>query len=105
MTRDQEYGPWIDHDGSGCPCKGKIVQTEVLGRGISEHVAHGTFHIGGVPCAPPSSHDFVTDAWIWDEPIFGNVIRYRIRKPDALRALIAMVENIGAPSQPERVEA
>lgn len=104
MTRDQEYGPWIDHDGSGCPCKGKIVQTECLGVGVREHVAHGVITYQGREITP-LEFDFVRDTWTWKQPSHGDVIRYRIRKPDALRALIAMVENIGAPARPERVEA
>ncbi|MBO9430601.1 hypothetical protein [Sulfitobacter sp. R18_1] len=105
MTRDQEYGPWIDHDGRGCPCKGKIVETDVLGIGISEHVAFEVFlDLNGRQVVPKNAH-LVRDAWTWTRPRHGDVIRYRVRKPDALRALIQMVESIGTPAQPERVEA
>jgi hypothetical protein len=81
----EEWGPWIEHDGKGCPVEnGTIVAVmaeclpgQIFGpiEGVSRH--------GG-------------QSWDWrnwlkrdvDGGLFGRVLRYRIRRPLALRRLI-----------------
>lgn len=80
-----EWGPWIDHDGNGCPCRGKYVQCINDGRrGVWEGIAGSC---GG-------------QSWDWRNARYCRiVIRYRIRKPRALIQLIELVENL-----PERAK-
>lgn len=66
-----EWGPWIEHDGKGCPCAGKVVQVwlfcPVRGDLPVETVVAGSK--GG-------------ESWDWrNYPILTKVIRYRIRRP------------------------
>jgi hypothetical protein len=90
-----EWGPWIEHDGKGCPVLGMYCET----RWESLFVVQ-------------SWEGVVTDRWapafVWanhlqETPrgkLWGRVIRYRVRKPRALLDLIEMVERM-----PERVNA
>lgn len=95
----EEWGPWIEHDGNGCPCEGKWVQAQTMR-------PNGTIQEGeGIPCLnDPRSRKCWNGGGmcmgIYCEP----VIRYRIRRPRALLQLIEMVENLPAPAQP-RVDA
>lgn len=77
------WGPWIEHDGIGCP---------VVGLYVHVVTANGK-QMEGVPlryCAnpPPGYASF----WIWSSMPLSwrhwRVVRYRIRRPDALRRLI-----------------
>lgn len=82
---DEEWGPWVEHDGKGCPVPlGMFVRIDV-----------GRHNIVGVG----RYYDFLvhegTVAWSgWP-----YVARYRIRKPRALRKLIRLVENLPAPER------
>jgi hypothetical protein len=87
---DEEWGPWIEHDGKGCPCVGMLVESEDVVGQVQQHIAKGTVKEPGF--------EYV-DSWNWQEcnaalrPDW-KIIRYRIRKPKALRELIDMVENL-----------
>ncbi|WP_434612107.1 hypothetical protein [Tabrizicola sp. M-4] len=79
----EEWGPWIEHDGKGCPVVGLYVR-------IGTETG---FEIEGVPsekCAAPAAGE--VSAWIWStlpqREAFLRVVRYRIRRPLALRRLI-----------------
>lgn len=77
------WGPWIEHDGAGCPVVGLYVHVVTAdGREVEGVASSG--------CAnPPPGY---RSLWIWSSlPIFWRhrrVVRYRIRRPDALRRLI-----------------
>lgn len=100
----EEWGPWIEHDGKGCPCVGLWVHAQqdclpdyegiagrtVMHRGTCE-ILHGAKLAG-------------RSRWDWSSGASAKVIRYRIRRPKALQQLIEMVENLPAPAQP-RVDA
>lgn len=108
MTQDQgqdgDWGPWVEHDGRGCPVPlGMIVEA-----------------FAAAPCGCASeSIVFLVDsdtcrASVWSGSR-GNcttcfrvgvliISRYRIRKPRALRDLIDLVENLPVPVQPEKVD-
>lgn len=79
----EEWGPWIEHDGIGCPVVGRYVHV-VTANGIEvEGVASPN-------CAnPPRGY---CSLWIWNSlPLpwrHRRVVRYRIRRPVALRRLI-----------------
>ena len=89
---DDLWGPWIEHDGKGCPVKGMWVQLFDEGptslepwEGLAGSEFDGTEHITG-------------SSWHWAvvESHWGAVIRYRVRRPKALQQLIQMVENLPA---------
>lgn len=96
----EEWGPWIEHDGKGCPCLGAWARTERVGLNIFPST--GTRHaiIEGRILEPAN----------WDWSRYGElmpggtsaskILRYRIRKPRALQDLIKLVEEL-----PEGVEA
>lgn len=96
MTDDADWGPWVDHDGKGCPCMGEWVQGQ-HGDGRIDTWKAGTAWCTGrqVTGAAFGPVDHVTSCWSWAVP--GNmvhpghhVIRYRLRKPRALRDLITL---------------
>jgi hypothetical protein len=95
MSDNHQWGPWIEHDGRGCHCKGQYVTTELFDKSVREHIAHGY-------C--PNKSSFV-DCWNWEEcqrrqrPEW-RVIRYRIRKPRGLTILEGLLENL-----PSKVDA
>ena len=86
MTSEPEWGPWIEHDGKGCPCVGQYVHA--LGN-------YGTewFGIAGSQCVDPNSPP---SAWVneyypgYDDDF---IIRYRIRKHRAMKLLQSIAEN------------
>jgi hypothetical protein len=93
-----EWGPWIEHDGKGCPPEvvGRYIQIASLRRDGTVKLNEGVVR----------QHHGRDIAWLgggseggwWIMPI----IRYRIRKPRALLQLIDAAENLPAP---ERVDA
>ena len=105
MSDEVEWGPWVEHDGNGCPCRGKLVH------GIERCGAEGGWIAGKVFVNGDGSTSLNTEivpsicAWSWAVP--GNVvsqefhiIRYRIRKPRGLTILESLLENL-----PEEVDA
>ena len=98
-----EWGPWIEHDGKGCPCVGQVAHIIV---GPDEG------YDPGLDDTPPdgdileiiSNNEWVEIAkhdtqWTWTAGIY-PVIRYRIRKPRGLTILEGLLENL-----PEQVDA
>jgi len=80
---EPEWGPWIDHDGDGCPCIGSYVNVIYLDENEEYGIAFG----GG-----SWTYDDVDSYVTWCdgcEPI----IHYRIRKPRAMKLLQSIVEN------------
>ncbi|MFG6573198.1 hypothetical protein ACGYLO_16515 [Sulfitobacter sp. 1A13353] len=92
MTDDrEEWGPWIDHDGSAKPLpRGMWVNVEF--RAEPGPFEENPFEGGGW------SQDI---AWHWTDEN-DDVVRYRVRKPRALRDLIRLSEDI---PQQERIDA
>jgi hypothetical protein len=84
----EQWGPWTDHDGKGCPCPGKWVR--VVGK-----------------CYPVILEGIAVDGggWHWTTPdpagatkvgagfIYDPIIRYQIRKPRALLQLMEIAAN------------
>lgn len=98
MSDGEEWGPWVEHDGRGCPCRGMVVESEER-RGLVEvHIAGGIGSGGALQ-------------WNWDAarragyPIGWQIIRYRIRKPRGLTILENLIADLPAPVQPEAVPA
>lgn len=96
-ARDEEWGPWVEHDGTGFPEKLRGVFIEVVGiafDGVEQRA------IGKM------SHGFCERAWDWSfygqpDLRFGwrnsKIIRYRIRKPKAMTILRACLEVVSTP--------
>ena len=90
----EEWGPWIEHDGKGCPVLGQYGEyywndgdsfEGVIGKG-------GISRLGN----PVASY---TGGGSWEWKRGFRVVRYRVRRPKALQQLIQMVENLPAPSR------
>jgi hypothetical protein len=82
----EQWGPWIEHDGKGCPCVGMLAQWDLDGGheyvGMADKNGHLMIAPGIVEgIAVPGN------AWSWAEGVI-PIIRYRIRKPAALQTLI-----------------
>ena len=83
MTNDT-WGPWVEHDGKGCPVRGQYMQLVELcaGRGelpVKELIAASE---GGL-------------SWSWSNaPEYTSVIRYRVRKPRAMERLNALLREV-----------
>lgn len=84
------WGPWIEHDGKGCPCVGMYVQAEHVNIILSEGIAGLS---DGKCWTYGNKQDMVT----WTIGSNGKrgipVIRYRIRKPKGLTLLEEIAKN------------
>ncbi|ATG47612.1 hypothetical protein CEW89_08505 [Celeribacter ethanolicus] len=91
----EEWGPWIEHDGTPRP--------ELLGCYMAVVSLSGREEEGiqNACDAPPPG---MCCAFVWaslpDWRVGDAIVRYRIRKPRALLDLIEMVEALPAPSRP-----
>jgi hypothetical protein len=75
-----EWGPWIEHDGSGCPVVGRFVQMELLNR-ITGAPAHYTILSERLAQGVVRSSPGNTRGNSWDWRRGNRVIRYRVRRP------------------------
>ena len=92
VARAEEWGPWIEHDGKGCP------------------VPVGTY-CGVIGCLGSRDEAYVThpkpgEFTQWDrlpceELGYEWVSRYRIRKPRGMHILEGLLEQIDAPKPVE----
>ena len=90
---DEQWGPWIEHDGKGCPVKGQYVTTESYDGAVLEHIAHGVLE------GPDGPDPVVVDGWYWKDcetwgELGWRIIRYRIRKPKGLTILEGLLEDL-----------
>ena len=84
----EEWGPWIEHSGKGCPLPNGTFVNAIYCDGTE---IYGMVEANGRPLR--------YNAWVWSE-WGGNVIRYRIRKPKGLQILEALLQEL-----PESVDA
>lgn len=100
---DDIWGPWIEHDGKGCPCKGMWVQLERINGQVVEGLAGMSVCNGRTGERVGPAQGGLPSAWNWDEMAGYHrqfrVVRYRIRKPRALQQLREMIETLPAPSR------
>lgn len=96
----EEWGPWIDHDGKGCPVAGRRV-----------HIVLGVSDAGHHPDDDPqedwhdveaviNGHEAIAIArpnpsWFWGSGWY-PIVSYRVQRPRALLDLIELVENLPA---------
>lgn len=100
MTAQDEWGPWIEHDGNGCPCVGEYAHTVKIN-------GNEWFGIAGVNAiAIFGSANVPGSAWVHKRAIgYDNnwVIRYRIRKPRGMAILESIMTDLPMPTK--RVDA
>ena len=97
MSNDNDWGPWLQHDGSGCPCVGQMVQAFYRLQDGSEVDPHGPFIAEGDPLSWAWA---VVSVMPWDCPI----IRYRIRRPKGMAIINAILADLPAPTQPMKTD-
>lgn len=100
----EEWGPWIEHDGKGCPCVGQWVQACLISTDYFSRSQGGAKEKTSEGIAGKSP-------WNWDWTKAGKlmpngkvatkIIRYRIRKPRGLTILEELLENLPAPTSPK----
>lgn len=74
--RKEEWGPWIEHDGKGCPCLGMWVHCVFMMR------SGDTSELQGIAGALGGR------SWDWKNKGFAaRIIRYRIRRPRGMEVL------------------
>lgn len=84
------WGPWINHDGKGCPVKGRFVRVQRRNGAFDEIVAW-TQKVteDGVKFPLPRStcdKNPATSWWAWSgHP--GDIVRYRICKPRGMELI------------------
>jgi hypothetical protein len=91
------WGPWIEHDGKGCPCIGATVQAFLEwdpGKVTGPHT--GVAGSGGGQMWDWSFLGSVTD----DGWFIRRIVRYRTRKPPGLLILESILADL-----PETVDA
>lgn len=101
---NEDWGPWIEHDGNGCPLAiGTVVEAE---EGLLPNKVHVHTRIGMVtetsktPGNPPDFYN----VWHWNEispEDYGQnllVLRYRIRKPRGMAMLDKVLADLDAPT-------
>ncbi len=78
------FGPWIEHDGKGCPVWGQYVEADLGPAGIARGIAGSE---GG-------------GSWTWGSPRYLPVLRYRVHRSSAqvekLRQIAQTPEEIDA---------
>ena len=110
--RQEEWGPWIEHDGQGCPADviGKTVHA-VFEAPDAETLEHPCLLVDVVmSCC--NSWRGAEYGWsggyiaFWDG-LTGKmrwITRYRIRRPRALSDLVELVETLPAPDPIRELE-
>lgn len=90
MTEHDEWEPWIEHDGRGCPCKGMYAQVKL------SHSFYNPDINAWVNCDEGIVRGGRNWLWAIKVPLGPKIIRYRVRNPRALQQLRDLVENLPA---------
>ena len=93
-----EWGPWIEHDGKGCPCVGMVVEAYKRWVGLQ-----GPFVAGQEAIKFLGSADVPGSAWVYVHVVGVTddwILRYRIRRPRGMEVLDAILADL-----PEKVTA
>ena len=89
----EEWGPWIKHDGFGCPLSAGVVVEVVFidGFGFSAHA------VSVIRGGEPSS-------WDWRHyPEYKKIVRYRKKKPKGMRLVESRLAELDVPKQKTKV--
>jgi len=87
----EEWGPWIEHDGSGCPCVGLPCEIEAYYTG--KDPSPGSIALGG---ASWSWRIYIGHPCCYDIGV-NPIVRYRIRKPRGVTILEEIAQGVKQP--------
>ncbi len=105
-TEGEEWGPWIDHDGMGCPCAGRVVMWEIhYAKPVGKIIPKSTNTLisherdKAILCGIASKEGY---AWNWanynkrtpEGKLIGMIVRYRMKKPLGLKILERLLEDL-----------
>lgn len=100
-----DWGPWIEHDGRGCPCLGMFCEVVRVAHPDSVPFPNGSYVLQHML--------IIKTAENWDWSFFGGItskgtiatkiISYRIRKPRGMKVLETILAEL--PNTPEKVSA
>ncbi len=99
---DEEWGPWIEHDGKGCPVRGMYAQWVWDNGRLREGVAGVSLVSRRDGRVIGSARGYGPNTWIWSSRPVNRTIRYRIRKPRGMLILERLVASLDAPEGPIR---
>lgn len=86
---DEQWGPWINHDGKGCPCVGEYVQANFTC--LHTPIFEGGTKIGNLWEGVATG----IDCWDWAaRQQLTKFTRYRIRKPKGLTVLESILAEV-----------
>jgi hypothetical protein len=91
-----EWGPWIEHGGLGCPVPFGTI-AEVTEKAVEDG---SDFCAGDERTGVVLVTGAMIEPWVWGNSI-ANIIRYRVRKPRGLTILADIAAGV---RQPERVD-
>lgn len=94
---DEEWGPWVEHDGKKCPVIGQYVQCET-DRDVKRVLCDATIISPRVLETIPRTG--TGKSWLWSEDKrFAKIVRYRVKKPKGLKMLEQLIQNLPAPTK------
>lgn len=107
----EEWGPWIDHDGSGYPVpEGTLVELEFLrecgfvASGVRLN-QRGKFRVARCKRGGSWVYGSVHNQATWSLTSVGSrampIIRYRVKKPKGLTILEGLIQNLPEPTNTE----
>lgn len=101
---DEEWGPWIDHDGKSCPW-GQVVKVVV--RHSSGHETTGGPAIAGSKGGQSWFWKSLEDTRTWSKGSGGSlarpIVRYQIKKPKGLSLLEEILAEVKDTATPKEV--
>lgn len=99
---EETWGPWIEHDGKGCPIKGQVVQVEYADGDVVLRIFDGKTFWRGNSRAKGYFGAMYVSSWDWSAQGWSvPAVRYRIRKPRGLTVLENLIADLPAPVGPK----
>lgn len=88
LNMDEEWGPWIEHDGSGCPCVGEFTHVVYVDLVEEKGISKGgeSWYWCDVSDTNGWSHDGIY--------YYTPITHYRIRKPKGMAILNAILREV-----------
>lgn len=98
---NEEWGPWIKHDGGPCPLKKGQIAKFRCRNGVERVWRYPgmTFNRGGDDYEYPPEVPRIS-IWAWGErrePIWFDAMEYQIKKPKGLTILENLIANLPVP--------
>ena len=96
---NEEWGPWIKHDGGRCPLKVGQVAKFRCRNGLERVWGKGSFdQNGNDKPLNPNGKNF--NIWLWmerTEPKWFDAMEYQIKKPKGLTILESLIASLPTP--------